>query len=90
MPFFRSIEPIRLDKRPSSSSPSPSVDSRSTEKANRFIQALNNNEEDEASRIVRSLAKGKVQVQFALDMITESENTTPRQPPKPIVEPLKY
>ena len=81
MSFFKSIG---LDKRPSTVHP------QSFDKANRFIEALNSNHEDEASRIVRSLARDRAQIQFALDMINESGNAAPHQPSKPIVKPLKY
>ncbi|CAF2346057.1 unnamed protein product [Rotaria sp. Silwood2] len=58
------------------------------EDVNRLIRALNDNNGDEAARIARQLASKKIPIRFALDIINEHGNATPKQPPKPVVKPL--
>ncbi|CAF4787793.1 unnamed protein product, partial [Rotaria socialis] len=53
-----------------------------------LIRALNDNNTNEASRFARKLASNHTAVQFSLDMINEYGNAAPRQPPKPIIQPL--
>ncbi|CAF0824247.1 unnamed protein product [Rotaria sp. Silwood1] len=59
------------------------------EDVNRLIQALNNNNGDEAAKIARQLASKNVPIRFVLDMINEDGNATPRKPPVPPVKPIQ-
>jgi hypothetical protein len=61
----------------------------SDEKVNQLIRALNNSNADEAARIARQLAHDKPSIRFGLDLINESGNAAPVQPPKPVEEPLR-
>ena len=58
-------------------------------KMNQLIQALNGGDAENAARIARELARNQSPIQFSLDMINESGNAAPRQPPVPVVEPLR-
>ncbi|CAF1988420.1 unnamed protein product [Rotaria magnacalcarata] len=70
-------------------SPTPIPAPISNEDVNRLISALNENNTDEASRFARKLASNRAAIQFSLDMINEHGNAAPRQPPKPVIQPLK-
>lgn len=61
----------------------------SNESVNRLLRALNDSNVDEATRIARQLASQKATIRFSLDMINEFGNTKPKQPPKPVVLPIK-
>ncbi len=56
---------------------------------NQLIRALNGGDAENAARIARELARNQRPIQFSLDMINESGTAAPRQPPVPVVEPLK-
>jgi hypothetical protein len=57
---------------------------------NELIRALNERNAEKAAKLAHDLAQHQQSIRFALDMINESGNAPPSQPPPPVVEPLKY